>query len=211
MIAEVANALLLTYLATEYGSFFEGGGGGSKLHRYHYDEDDDDDDKKRKRREKMRKIAMVVALVFFINLCDEITGIGAVSHAVVDFFVILHLPKAVFAASVYVAALYFDCRSAFVQHGNTDHKTLNDFKANFLPRVIRLFLRILPVYPVAAVLISFGFMFVISLFELLHMPVDVLNWPIYYGTLYGPFSYIYCIVKRDVIQEQSRSTLPISR
>jgi hypothetical protein len=78
--------------------------------------------------------------------------------------------------------------------------------ASFLRQVAIAFLRILPVYPFLAVLISFVFLFVISAFEALHLPLEILNMPIYYGTLYGPFSYIYYNVKRRVIE--STQSLP---
>mmetsp|Transcript_55448 Transcript_55448/g.134637 ORF Transcript_55448/g.134637 Transcript_55448/m.134637 type:complete len:188 (-) Transcript_55448:279-842(-) len=69
----------------------------------------------------------------------------------------------------------------------------------FLPRVGRSFLRVLPAYPFLAVLISFVFMFVISIWEVLKLPEEWLQWPIYYGTLYGPFVYVYCTVKRQIL------------
>jgi hypothetical protein len=50
-----------------------------------------------------------------------------------------------------------------------------------------------------AVLISFIFMFVISIWDFLKLPEEWLQWPIYYGTLYGPFVYVYCTVKRQVL------------
>jgi hypothetical protein len=56
-----------------------------------------------------------------------------------------------------------------------------------------------PTYPILAVMISFGFMLVISLWEALKLPEEWLNMPIYYGTLYGPFSFIYYIVKKCVL------------
>ena len=69
----------------------------------------------------------------------------------------------------------------------------------FLPRVGRSFVRVLPAYPFLAVLISFVFMFVISIWEFFKLPERWLQWPIYYGTLYGPFVYVYCTVKRQIL------------
>ena len=69
----------------------------------------------------------------------------------------------------------------------------------FLPRVGRSFVRVLPAYPFLAVLISFVFMFVISIWEFFNLPERWLQWPIYYGTLYGPFVYVYCTVKRQIL------------
>ena len=63
------------------------------------------------------------------------------------------------------------------------------------------FLKILPAYPFLAVLISFVFLFVIDLWEhVFHLPLEWLNNPIYYGTLYGPFAYTYVHVKREVLR-----------
>ena len=45
-----------------------------------------------------------------------------------------------------------------------------------------------------------AFLFVVSAFERLGWATDVLNLPIYYGTLYGPFSWIYWTVKRRVVR-----------
>jgi hypothetical protein len=100
------------------------------------------------------------------------------------------------AAVCYVVALYFDCKRS------QPSLTL----VEFLLQVSIAFCRVLPVYPFLAVLVSFVFLFVISLFEHLHLPVEVLNWPIYYGTLYGPFSWIYWQVKKQVID--STESLP---
>lgn len=77
------------------------------------------------------------------------------------------------------------------------------FVSAFLPKVGHAFIRVLPAYPFMAVAISFCFMFVISLWEALHLPLEWLNGPIYYGTLYGPFAWIYIHVKTRVRQEAS--------
>ena len=102
----------------------------------------------------------------------------------------LHLPKILFAAVSYVVALYVDCRRV------SPKLTLGEF----LPAVAWAFLRVIPVYPFLAVLISFVFLFVIAIVEGLGLPEDWLNWPIYYGTLYGPFSYVYWRVKHSDIR-----------
>ena len=79
----------------------------------------------------------------------------------------------------------------------------------FLKHVLKAFCYVLPAYPFMAVIISFIFMFVINIFERLHLNLDMLNAPIYYGTLYGPFAWIYIHVKQQIIQEQYHYTLPV--
>ena len=80
----------------------------------------------------------------------------------------------------------------------------------FISNVGVSFLKVIPAYPFLAVIISFVFLFVITFFESLHLPTQWLNWPIYYGTLYGPFVWVYMSVKRRVCREISstRSELP---
>ena len=48
---------------------------------------------------------------------------------------------------------------------------------------------------------------VVNAWEALGLPTEVLNWPIYYGTLYGPFSCVYFRVKKGV--EDERGALPL--
>jgi len=209
MISEVVNALFLTFLATEYTAASSSGTRTSG-----------DEETKTTTcgtrflslTEQQRRITVVALVVVIVNVFDATTGAGAaiVAHSIVVKF--LHIPKVIFAAILYVLALYKDCQTAISNNSDaqmTNNRRSLDFKSDFLPKVTKAFCRILPVYPVAAVLISFGFLFVINLFELLHLPVNLLNWPIYYGTLYGPFSYIYFTVKRNVVRE-SRNTLPVS-
>ena len=99
-------------------------------------------------------------------------------------------PRVCLAALAYVAALYLDCRGAQPALA----------PAPFAATVLAAFCRVLPVYPFLAIAISFGFLFVVSAFERLGWATDVLNLPIYYGTLYGPFSWIYWTVKRRVVR-----------
>lgn len=204
MISEVVNSVFITYLATEYSSASNQPRqsrslGGSV----------EEEDRQKQSRAQQRRVLAVSAVVTSINLLDRITGLGSVAHGLVEKF--LHLPKVVFAALFYVAALYYDCRAAVQRSpsGGLLQSPPLEFRQDFLPRVTKAFCRILPIYPIGAVLISFGFLFVINLFELLHIPTDILNWPIYFGTLYGPFSYIYFTVKRSVILDH-QNTIPIT-
>jgi len=205
MISEVVNSVFITYLATEYSSTSN-----QQRQSRSLGGSVEEEDRQKQSRAQQRRVLAVSAVVASINLLDRITGVGSVAHGLVEKF--LHLPKVVFAALFYVAALYYDCRAA-VQRSPSSGGLLQssplEFRQDFLPRVTKAFCRILPIYPIGAVLISFGFLFVINLFELLHIPTDILNWPIYYSVLYGPFSYIYFTVKRSVILDH-QNTIPIT-
>jgi len=161
MISEVSNALLFTYLATEYLA--------NSSHRH-------------EQRSLLTSRVNVIVLVFVtvINLIDRVAGFSLWINSVLNG--ILHAPRIAFVAIAYVAVLYIDCLRL---------TTRLSFTRDFLPVVSSSFLYVLPVYPFLAVLISFVFMFVIRLFELLRIPLAYLNMPIYYGTLYGPFSVVY--------------------
>jgi hypothetical protein len=191
MISEVINALFVTYLATEYS----GNGNSSK-----YDVD-------LLPLGKRRRVGIIFSMVLVVHAIESLTGIGAWIRAGLE--ALFHLPKVVFVIFFYIIALYLDCLFTLRQH---QQRQALSFWSDFLPRVLRLFLRICPIYPILAVGISFLFLFLISLFELLRIPTDILNAPIYYGTLYGPFSYIYYHVKRDLLMGCNASvTLPHHR
>jgi hypothetical protein len=219
MLAEIANALFVTYIATEYGTPLQDSQPRT-LRRQVGSLNDSEDDRPRARntrRHKLQRLAAVGLVVLVVNICDDAAGLGIIFHALTELFVWWHLPKAVLIVpGAYLCALYVDCRWSVARIHTQQYKQQQQHPqltvAEFLPRVARLFLQILPIYPVGAVLISFGFMFVIALFDLLHWPVSILNWPIYYGTLYGPFSYIYYVTKRDVIRESigATTTLPLA-
>ena len=176
MISEVLNALFITYVGTEY--LLDGVSTQKRLTK------------------RKSTFAILAFIVVFVNFIDRVTGAADVVNEALKGF--LHTPRVVFAAVVYVVALYYDCRR--VSRATLTLKT-------FLPLVGKAFLRVLPAYPFLAVAISFVFMIVINIFEALHLPLEILNWPIYYGTLYGPFSFVYWKVKERVVDE-SFNTLP---
>jgi hypothetical protein len=121
-------------------------------------------------RRKKKGLAYLLVAVASLNVFDRVTGAAGFLNKLLNGF--LHLPKVGFAALVYVVALYFDCK-----------KVAPALTAKvFLPLVGKAFLRVLPAYPFLAVVISFGFMIVINIFEALNLPLEYLNWPIYYGT-----------------------------
>jgi len=113
------------------------------------------------------------------------------------------------AATSYVLALYVDIhrqRNNKRKHtANKIRKKIIPFKSVFLPKVGWTFMKILPAYPFLAVLISFIFLFVVDLWEyIFHLPLEWLNKPIYYGTLYGPFAAVYVYVKKEMLVTFSR-------
>ena len=194
MIAEVVNALFLTYIATEFTI-------SSQSSSSHLDHQSNVDNDKQRRTNRVLWWFVLSLTVLFINLLDQVFGFGHVAHYILNHLPILHVPKVAIAALLFLTALYYDCRYTVSKASNS--KKQLDLRTDFIPRVARAFVLILPVYPFLAVLISFGFLFVINIFEFLRIPVELLNWPVYYGTLYGPFSYIYSVVKRDVVAEMT--------
>lgn len=170
MFAEVANALLLTYLTTEYLI----NQGDNTLQRV----------------TRPWNLLGLLTIVFTINVVERVTGLAGTL-----FQIFLHLPlRVLFVALVYTGVLYLDCQRIARHQLSTN---------GFFWKLGTAFLYILPVYPFLAVLISFGFLVLIRIFEVLSLPEDLLNWPIYYGTLYGPFSLVFLRVKRQVVEEQS--------
>lgn len=183
MISEVANALLLTFIATEYLII----GNNSNIFPSNNDAG--------KRLWRSRRNQLLLLATAFINFFDRVSGLTEIAENM--FQGVLHIPRILFAAIAYIIALYSDCRRNFPSM---------DFWREFLPQVLRAFCYVLPVYPFMAVLISFGFLLVINLFEFLRIPLEYLNMPIYYGTLYGPFSLVYWRVKEKF--DQRRNSLP---
>ena len=56
-------------------------------------------------------------------------------------------------------------------------------------------MRLAPLCPLLSVLIGAGFLAFAQACEALALPTAWLNWPVYYGTLYGPFASVYVSVK----------------
>jgi len=146
-------------------------------------------------RKRNQPFQILLGLVITVNVFERITGAAAITRGFLSGF--FHLPKIVLAALSFNVALYYDCRRS--QPAQTVR--------TFLPMVGKAFLRVLPAYPFLAVIFSFGFMILINIFETFHLNLKLLNWPIYYGTLYGPFFFVYYKVKERVIDE-SLNTLP---
>ena len=177
MLSEVINALFVTFLATEYIGEID-------ARRAYADRST------RFAPLAQRRIGIVFSIVLFVNIFDSLTGIGSMLHALLE--ALYHIPKVFVVMFFYIVSLYMDCLYTLRQH----HQSFS-FWRNFLPRVIRLFICIRPVYPILAVGISFIFLFLISLFELLRIPTDVLNAPIYYGLWYLVWSLLLYLLPRE--------------
>mmetsp|Transcript_3620 Transcript_3620/g.6301 ORF Transcript_3620/g.6301 Transcript_3620/m.6301 type:complete len:191 (-) Transcript_3620:576-1148(-) len=178
MLSEVVNALFVTYLATEIQLT-----------------DPNTDRVQAVLQSKLTQALTIVVVVvnFSVRLHIHVSGSVFLSAANSAVSFASHAPKVLFAAVAYVVALYFDCK-----------RSKKDLAVgDFLKSVGTQFCRIALVYPFLAVMISFVFLFIISAFEALHLPEEVLNMPIYYGTLYGPFSWIYYMVKKRIVEISS--------
>jgi hypothetical protein len=173
MISEVVNALFLTYVASEYLVA-------------------EDLPSRRAGRRRMipRSTLVMVLIAGLVNILDRVTGAQDMANNLFQGF--LHLPRVCFVAVMYIVALYIDVTRRAPQS-----------PCKFLFKVGWQFLKVLPVYPFLAILISFVFLFVINLWEALDLPMEWLNAPIYYGTLYGPFGFVYVRVKRSILNEHS--------
>lgn len=185
MISEVVNSLFVTYVASEYLLSVDQTGPGRR------------NEALKPNRAKLYIAVASGALVLMVNLLDHVSGTKEILNQTLEGF--FHLPKAIFAAIVYFLTLYWDIKRRVPQ---LDY-------LRFRSRVCWAFAKILPAYPFLAVLISFIFLFVINLWEALHLPMELLNAPIYYGTLYGPFAWVYVHVKREVLSEAS--SLPMAQ
>jgi hypothetical protein len=190
MISEVVNSLFLTVLASEYliaesqsrpvGRRQDDSTLGSLLAFA---------------RNRSIYISSWLSIVIIINLLDHISGLKQFANDILQGF--FHLPKVLVAAATYVVCLYYDI------HRRAPLLTV----PAFLAKVGWAFLKVLPAYPFLAVLISCVFLFVINIWEALGLPDEWLNAPIYYGTLYGPFAWVYVHVKQQVLGEVS--SLPV--
>lgn len=178
-IREIVNALFITYLGTEWMLQSS-----NELGKHQHDSI-------RMFLRILQNNKLFVMIVSFLNIVD----IFKRTFSSASFEGLWHL-RIILAATAYVVALYLDCK-----------RSLPSLELkSFVRKVALAFLKVLWIYPFLAVVISFAFLFIISIFEALHLPLELLNMPIYYGTLYGPFSYIYYIVKREVIE--STTSLP---
>jgi hypothetical protein len=186
MISEVANALFLTYLATEYTVASQDAAASKRFLEYQHE----DDDHGNSRKARYRRWGVVTGLVLLINVSDRVLIFTVVANVAVRethhlVYALLHIPRVVVAAVAYLAALFWDCRRTVARQQRTGQlnkqQHVMTFAKDFLPRVLTAFLTVLPLYPLAAIIISFGFLILITIFEAL--------------------SYIYHVVKLSVVKE----------
>lgn len=223
MISEIANSLFLTYLASEYlvhssqpPSSVSSSPKRSRTLQRADKGNGSIDSKTAFGRDNYVVLGFLSFLVAIANLLDHHYYLSLVwGYAANNLPRLSSIPskyaipiKLFLAAASYVLALYADIhrdRSVGQREKHSSSQPTKPkrmpFRSVFLPKVGWAFLKILPAYPFLAVLISFVFLFVIDLWEkVLHLPLEWLNNPIYYGTLYGPFAYTYVHVKREVLR-----------
>ena len=106
-----------------------------------------------------------------------------------------HAPRLVLAAVAFVAALYADVAR---------RRTARLSPAVFVHALVQAVLYVAPCYPILAIAISLGFLAVIAVFEQLRLDLRLLDAPIYYGCLYGPFAAVYVQAKKTLLAAKFR-------
>jgi hypothetical protein len=203
VLSEIANALLLTYVATEY-TIRSSLSSSSSIDRFSW--------KKFICQSIWHRIWMILFIALHVG--EHYYDYFLPSSHILSIFLLrirsfleslYHIPKIILIALLYVIVLYVDCHRRRVFTSTTRRQS----SSSFLKTVGMEFLIILPLYPFMAVVISCGFMLLVGFCETLHLPIEWLNWPIYYGTLYGPFSLVYFRVKRKMmIEDETMESLP---
>ena len=198
MLLEAVNSVFITFLATEY-----------LLNNNHNDDITSRTQNKRTSiiqtltttfitSKHTRPIRITFIVVLSINIFASFHEIGVSISQWIHNKIIesssfsFHVPRVLIAITSFVTTLYWDCRTKYIQNtkkdlqlNNNNNNTAPWSNSYFIRQLLQSFCRLLPVYPFLAVVISFGFLFIISAFEKLHLPLQILNMPIYYGTLYG--------------------------
>ena len=152
----------------------------------------------------LQVLTLIVALInIFVHFHDSGVALSKWTKAHVGSF---HIPRIIAAIITFLACLWWDCRrivntsrvlkSVDTNNGNNNKTSSVWSNKLFLRELVKSFCRYLPIYPFAAVVISFMCLFVITLFEDLHIDTAILNGPVYYCTLYGPLMMIYWDVKK---------------
>jgi len=106
-----------------------------------------------------------------------------------------HAPAVLLAGAFFVGGLYCDVSRAAAVDGPA-----------FARALASAALYVAPCYPLLAVAISLVFLLLIGVFEKIGLPLDLLDAPIYYGCLYGPFAAVYVDAKRSLLAR--RRALP---
>mmetsp|Transcript_13589 Transcript_13589/g.29549 ORF Transcript_13589/g.29549 Transcript_13589/m.29549 type:complete len:220 (-) Transcript_13589:94-753(-) len=147
---------------------------------------------------------VVLAINFFVHFHAWGAALAAAIHTKVE--TLFRIPRILVAIFTFLLALYWDCRQKYNVNNKKSTSPAPWSNRYFFRQLLQSFCRLLPIYPFLAVVISFVFLFVISAFERLRLPLQILNMPIYYGTLYGPLMMMYWDVKKTVAR--SGSVLP---
>eukprot|EP00804_Cyclotella_cryptica_P023512 CCRYP_012158-RA/>CCRYP_012158-RA protein AED:0.14 eAED:0.14 QI:171/1/1/1/0/0/2/453/233 len=213
MILEAINSVFFTFLVTEYLLAEQDIGSSSELSANNYQNIDGGNGTFARCRliQIFRRTGVAVRCSFGVLLCLNLFAHFHISGAAISTSMhhrvekLFHIPRILIAITSFLIVLYFDCRwiAATSNATNTDiagkSSNIREWSNQiFCRQLLQSFCILLPVYPFLAVIISFGFLFVVTIFEKLHWPTDVLNMPVYYGTLYGPLSYIYWDVKKKI-------------
>mmetsp|Transcript_1813 Transcript_1813/g.3484 ORF Transcript_1813/g.3484 Transcript_1813/m.3484 type:complete len:197 (-) Transcript_1813:478-1068(-) len=126
---------------------------------------------------------LVLSINAFVHFHSAGVALAEWAHVKVE--ALFHIPRIIVAMLSFLLALYLDCRQKYKCNSKNQCNAAPWSNRYFFRHLLQSFCRLLPVYPFLAVVISFGFLFIISAFEKLNLPLQILNMPIYYGTLYG--------------------------
>lgn len=202
MLLELVNSVFLTYLATEY------------LLVENHDHDHNSQTQTSRNRKNTAFLQLRAALSLFtsqhsrpckfiflvvlsVNLLVHFQATGKAlaewMHDKVERTHHFHISRIFAAMCSFLLALYWDCRQSYkLQYSKYETRSPGGAASSppwsnrhFLQHLFHSFCKVLPIYPFLAVIISFGFLFIITAFERLNLPLQLLNTPIYYGTLYG--------------------------
>ena len=195
MLLEAVNSVFITFLATEYLLFNDhktdaDAGGRGVVEK----------DARSKKNSIIQQLtsalisqhsrplrytfAIVLAINAFVRFHEVGVALADWLHNKVETF--FHIPRIIVAICSFLLALYWDCRQKYKQNAKQQSSNPAPWSNRyFFQQLLKSFCKLLPVYPFLAVIISFGFLFLITVFEKLDLPLEYLNMPIYYGTLYG--------------------------
>ena len=202
MLLEAVNSVFITFLATEYlldNDENQTGASNNPRHKNSILQHLKALSLSHRSRPLRYTFALVLSINAFVHFHAFEAALAHWVHEKVD--TLFRIPRTVVAILTFLVALYWDCRQKYKY--NCKHSELLSpapwSNRYFLRQLLQSFCRLLPVYPFLAVIISFGFLFIITAFEKLHLPEEILNMPIYYGTLYGcvlswPSSYCVLIL-----------------
>jgi hypothetical protein len=199
MLLEVINSVFLTYIATEYLLVENDDLSSSKTSRNNIKSFQQLRAALFTSHQSSRSRQYIFLIVLSTNILVNFhtTGVALaewIHNAIGRSQHHFHVPRILVAICSFLLALFWDCRQKY-KHLHSKYQSISSSGVAassspwsnhyFLQQLLQSFCRLLPVYPFLAVIISFGFLFVITAFERLHLPLQILNMPIYYGTLYG--------------------------